>query len=322
TIIKGLAELLHQKGKHIITVATEHQAVLDPLIYLSTKGFEITTLPVAKSGLIDQDQFQNAIREDTIISIVMWANNETGVIQDMQALGSICQQKGITFISDATQAVGKIDVHPSASGVDMIVFSAHKFYGPKGVGAMWVGDKKKLKPIALLHGGGHEKGMRAGTMNVPGIVGMGKALDLATKRMKEETERLGFLRDELERKVLQEIEFAQVNGSTEHRLPTVSNLQIPYVDSQAVMTKFRSRLAISSGSACSSSDPTPSHVLLAMGLSSAQAKGSFRISVGMPTTPEETQKAATLLIDAIHAYRSESPVWQMVKQGIDVSGLV
>lgn len=323
TIIKGLAESLPSKGKHIITVATEHQAVLDPLAYLSAKGFEITTLPVMRNGVIDPDQFKEAIRDDTIMVCIMLANNETGVIQEMQVFGNICRQKGIAFISDATQAVGKIIVNPSESGVDFMVFSAHKFYGPKGVGAVWMGEnKKKFKPTALLHGGGHEKGMRAGTMNVPGIVGMGKALDIRSKGMNEEAKQMRLLRDAFENKVLREIEFAEVNGSVDHRLPTVSNLLIPYVDSQAVMTKFRSKLAISSGAACSSSDPKPSHVLLAMGLTAPQAKGSFRVSVGMPTTSDEILKASDLLISAVREYRDESPVWQMVKQGIDISGLV
>ena len=319
-IIKGLAETLSYKGKHIVTVTTEHHAVLDPLAWLSKKGFEITRVAVTAEGLVDQQQLKDAVRSDTIMVVSMWANNETGVIHDVRSTGEICSEKGVAFICDATQAIGKIPVHPVENGIDILVMSAHKIYGPKGSGAIFISrNEKKLKPEALIHGGGHERSYRSGTLNVPGIVGLGKAAILS-KSTKDQV-RIKELRDFLENTILTSLDNIEVNGSIDHRLATVTNIRAAYVDSQAVMTKLRTRLAISSGSACSSADPSPSHVLLAMGLTPGEAKGSFRISLGKPTTMEEIQYATKCLVEAIEEYRSESPVWQMFKKGIDVSGM-
>jgi len=251
--------------------------------------------------------------------IVMWANNETGVTQDMKSIGAICKEAGIPLISDATQAVGKIEVDPAEHGVDIIAFSAHKIYGPKGVGALYINPLLKTKPAALIHGGGHERGYRSGTLNVPGIIGLGTAAHLRQLGKDTNNKAIRNYRDQFESLILSSLEEVSINGNKEHRLSTVSNLRVKYVDSQAVMTRFRSRLAISSGSACSSINPEPSHVLLAMGLTVAEAKGSFRISLGIPTTLEEIEKAAELLIESIQEERSQSPVWQMFKSGIDLS---
>ncbi len=320
--IKGLSESLSYKGKHIVTITTEHHAVLDPLDWLSKKGYEITEVPVDNQGLIDLDQLKSAIHKETIMLIAMWANNETGVCHDMKAIGKMCRNKGVALLCDATQAVGKVEVSPMELGIDMLVLSAHKMYGPKGTGAIYINRKeKKLNPEALIHGGGHEMGFRSGTLNVPGIVGLGTTSYLRQSIMEEDIIFVGALRDDFELSILSRIENVRINGSEKHRLPTVSNLRVALVDSQAIMTKLRSKLAISSGSACSSANPEPSHVLLAMGLSPEEAKGSFRISLGNPTTREEIELASRLLTDAIEEYRSESPVWQMFKQGIDITGL-
>jgi cysteine desulfurase len=318
--IKGVAEGSTHFGKHIIAIATEHHAVLDPLDWLQRKGFELTILPVNVAGLIDLDQLREAIRKDTVMVVVMWANNETGVIQDMKEVGDICRHAGVTLISDATQAGGKINIDPISLGADIITLSAHKFYGPKGVGALFINQSSiKIKPVPLIHGGGHENGYRSGTLNVPGIVGLGYAAELRRKEMMDDGQKIKQLRDHFEKQIIESIEEVSINGDMQNRLPTVSNLKVRFVDSQAVMSRFRTQLAISSGSACSSANPEPSHVLLAMGLTSQEAKSSFRISLGVPTTRKEVEEAARIMIEAIKEERAQNPVWQMFKQGIDLS---
>jgi cysteine desulfurase len=232
----------------------------------------------------------------------------------------ICKEADVPLISDATQAVGKIETDPGATDVGILTLSAHKFYGPKGVGAIYLNPKTlRVKPSALIHGGGHESGFRSGTLNVPGIVGLGAAALLRQNILGEDGLRIERLRDHFEKSILTSVEAVIVNGEMEGRLPTVSNLKVTAVDSQAVMNRFRSRLAISSGSACSSANPEPSHVLMAMGLTAAEAKGSFRISFGTPTSMEEVDYAIQILKEAIAIERSQSPLWQMFKQGIDIS---
>ncbi len=319
--IKGMAESQGHAGKHIITLATEHHAVLDPVDWLKRKGFEITVLPVYPNGLLEEDQLKNSIRKDTIMVIVMWANNETGVIQDMIRIGRICRDAGVALICDATQASGKIKINMSENEIGILSLSAHKMYGPKGVGALCIDPNAlKVKPTALIHGGGHERGFRSGTLNVPGIVGLGTSAVLRQNNLAEDSIRIKLLRDHFEKRMLSSLEEVYINGSVENRLVTVSNLKVIGVDSQAVMTRFRSGLAISSGSACSSANPEPSHVLLSMGLTPTEAKGSFRISLGVPTTKDEIESAADILIKAIESERAQSPAWQMFKQGIDISG--
>lgn len=317
--IKGLAESSTHIGKHIMTVATEHHAVLDPLDWLRRKGYEISILPVDRNGILENEQLKQAIRNDTIMVIVMWANNETGVIHSIKEIGSICHQAGVPLVCDATQAAGKVDIDLSQIHSDIISISAHKMYGPKGTGALYINPSMKVKPAALIHGGGHERGYRSGTLNVPGIVGLGAASALSKENQITDQHRLRQYRDQFEKTILSTIEEVSVNGHVNDRLSTVSNLMVRFVDSQAVMSRFRSELAISSGSACSSANPEPSHVLLAMGLTPTEAKGSFRISLGVPTTLTDMESATRIFVEAITAERTQSPVWQMFKQGIDVS---
>ena len=320
-LVKGLAESLGHRGKHIIALSTEHHAVLDPLKSLVSKGYETTLLPVLQSGLVDNGVLSEKIRKDTILVCAMLANNETGVLQLASEIGKICDKSGAAFICDATQAAGKIKFQPKDLGIDALVLSGHKMYGPKGIGAVYLANnEKKLRPEPLLHGGGHEKGMRSGTVNVPGAVGLGAAAQFAGMKFDLFATSIKTMRDEFEQQILTSLEDVTINGSIDQRLPTVSNLRILHVDSQAVMTKLRTNLSISSGSACSSADPAPSHVLLAMGLTHAEAKSSFRISLGLPSNQEEMTMAAKWLIEAVREYREQSPVWQMYKQGIDVSG--
>lgn len=318
--IKGTAEWLGSSGRHVISVSTEHHAVIDSLKWLASKGYEVTSLHVDAEGRLDLNLLQSSIRNDTVMVVVMWANNETGVIQDMAAIGRICRESGILLICDATQAVGKIMVSPEANGIDILAFSAHKMYGPKGAGALYLNpSNRKARPAPLIHGGGHEGGLRSGTLNVPGIVGLGAAAEIRNSEMSADYLKLKALRDHFESTILASVPNVLVNGHPEYRLPSVSNLRVVGVDSQAVMSRFRTKLAISSGSACSSADPEPSHVLLAMGLTTSEAKGSFRVSFGVPTTSEEVEQAAVIFREAIEAEREISPLWLMFRQGIDIS---
>ncbi len=318
--IKGLAENLDYKGKHILTSATEHHAVLDTVDWLAKKGFEVEKLPVTSNGKLDVGRLDESIREDTIMVLVMLANNETGVLQDIKVIGDLCHAKKVAFICDAAQGVGKIPVNAIEMGIDVLVLSGHKMYAPKGIGAIYIaGNAKNLKPAALIHGGGHERGYRSGTLNVPGIVGLGAAAELYNSTRLKTDVHIAALRNQFESAILKNLENVIVNGCVECRLPTVSNLRLLHVDSQAVMTKLRTKVSLSSGSACSSADPSPSHVLLAMGLSPSEAKGSFRFSFGRQTTMDEVKLAGTWFMEAINEYRAESPVWMMFKQGMDVS---
>ena len=255
--IKGLAENSGHIGKHIITVATEHHAVLDTIDWLNRKGYELSILPV------DLKELEAAITDKTIMISIMWANNETGVVQDIKEIRLLCHQAGVPLVCDATQAAGKIDIDLVKIPVGMLAISAHKMYGPKGVGALYINPSMKVKPAALIHGGGHERGYRSGTLNVPGIVGLGSASALRKENLLGDQDRLLQLRDQFEKSILAALEEVSANGHVCDRLHTVSNLKVRFVDSQAVMSRFRSDLAISSGSACSSANPEPSHVLLA-----------------------------------------------------------
>ncbi|HEX5113150.1 MAG TPA: cysteine desulfurase family protein [Saprospiraceae bacterium] len=319
TLIKGMVDSTRKKGNQIVTIATEHHAVLDVFQWLGTKGYENIIIPVNQDGNVDLEKFNQTINRDTILVCAMWANNETGVIHDIARMAFICKEKEVPFICDATQAVGKMDINPKAAGVDMMVCSAHKFYGPKGIGIMYIDAALKVKPTPLIHGGGHEEGRRSGTLNVPAIVGMGEAAKICMAEMKPDRSRIEKMRDEFEKQLLEELELVTINGKESNRLPTVSNVCVRLTESQAVMTKFRSKLAISSGSACSSANPQPSHVLLAMGLSEDEAKASYRFSLGRPTTEEEVREAVRLFINAINEYRSQSPLWEMYKNGMDIS---
>lgn len=315
--LKGAAEFLAERGRHIITAVTEHKAVLDTCKHLERHGCEVTYLPVDREGLVTREQVEAALRPDTILVSLMFANNETGVIQPMAEIGEICARHGVLLMSDATQAVGKIPVDPRACGVHLMAFSAHKMYGPKGVGGLYVSRKSPRVRLAIQqHGGGHEDGLRSGTLNVPGIVGFGKAAELALAGLETEAQRLGALRDRFEATLLGQLDELYINGAKDRRLPHVSNLSFRYLDSEAILGALNRKIAAATGSACSSATLEPSHVLLAMGQSEEQARSAIRFSFGRFSTVEEAEKAAEWLIEAVKRLREKSPVWELFKEGL------
>jgi cysteine desulfurase len=317
--IMGVAGMYHEKGKHIITMATEHKAVLDTCIALERQGFEITYLLPDEQGLLDLKQLEGAIREDTILVSIMLANNETGVLQPVAEIGKLCRERGVLFHSDATQGVGKIPVDVNDLNVDLLSMSAHKIYGPKGVGALYV--KKTSPRIRLsptMHGGGHERGMRSGTLNVPGIVGMAKALQLCCEKMDEESARLTELRDYLEEQLLSQLDYVTVNGARNKRTPNCTNISFAYVEGEGMMMGFP-HIAVSSGSACTSANLSPSHVLSAMKVPDTIIHSSLRFSMGRFTTREEIENTAKCVVDTVKKLREMSPLYEMVQEGIDLS---
>ena len=285
--LKGIFEMYAAKGNHIITVKTEHKAVLDSCRHIEKLGGEITYLDVNEDGLIDLKELENAMRPATILVSVMYTNNETGVIQPIKEISAIAKKHGALFFTDATQAAGKIPVDVNRDGIDLMSFSAHKMYGPKGIGALYVRRKNpRVKVTAQIDGGGHERGMRSGTLNVPGIVGFGKACELCRIEMKKESERIKILRDKLEKELLK-LDEAFLNGNKDHRLYNISNIGFKRAGGESLMTALNKNIAISSGSACTSASPEPSHVLKAMGLNDDLAHASLRFSLGRFTTEEE-----------------------------------
>ncbi len=321
--LKGVYEMYSRKGNHIITVTTEHKAVLDTCKVLEKKGAEVTYLEVGADGMIDLKALEAAIKPTTILISVMWANNETGVIQPMKEIGSICAKHGILFMSDATQAVGKIPVNPRDTGVHLMAFSAHKMYGPKGVGALYVSRKDpRVKVTAQMDGGGHERGMRSGTLNVPGIVGFGKAAEIAQAEMEQEAVRLSNLRDRLENGLKSSMEEVYINGNIDHRMPHVTNMSFKHVEGEGLMMTFNQNIALSSGSACTSASLEPSYVLVALGLGDDLAHSSLRFSLGRFTTEEEVDFAIEAIRNGVNHMRDLSPIWEMYKDGIDLSTVV
>ncbi|MCB9297075.1 MAG: IscS subfamily cysteine desulfurase [Lewinellaceae bacterium] len=315
--LKGVFELYRRKGSHIVTVKTEHKAVLDACGHIEKMGGEVTYLDVEADGRVSLEALGAAIRPDTVLVSVMWANNETGVIQPMKAIGDICDKHGVLLMSDATQAVGKIPVDPKAAGVHLMAFTAHKMYGPKGIGALYISRRQpRVKVAPQIDGGGHEQGMRSGTLNVPAIVGFGRAAGLAAQGMEEEGLRLRRLRDKLENALLESVEEAFVNGSREHRLGHVSNIAFRHAEAEAVMMTFNQRVALSSGSACTSASVEPSHVLTAMGHSSELAHSSLRFSLGRFNTEQEIDYAIEAVVKGVEKVRGMSPVWEMFKEGM------
>ena len=285
--LKGIFETYRNKGNHIITCTTEHNAVLDTCKHLEKMGADINYLKVKKDGTIDLNELENAFRPSTILVSIMYANNETGVIMPVKEISAIAKKRGVIFFSDATQAVGKIPVDVDKDGIDVMAFSSHKIYGSKGVGALYVRRKNpRVKLTAQMDGGGHEKGMRSGTLNVPGIVGFGKACELCMNEMQQDAKRVTALRNKLENALLK-MEGTSVNGNTKHRLPHVSNLAFQSVNGNNLMIGIQKEIAVSSGSACTSASPEPSHVLKAMGLNDELAHSSLRFSLGKFTTEEE-----------------------------------
>lgn len=319
--LKGVYEMYARKGNHIITVSTEHKAVLDSCKKIEKMGGQVTYLSVGNDGLINLAELEAAITDKTILISVMWANNETGVIQPMKEIGEICEKHGVLFMSDATQAVGKIPTYPKEIGVHLMAFTGHKMYGPKGVGCLYVNRKApRVKVTAQMDGGGHERGMRSGTLNVPAIVGMGKAAAIAKDEMEEEAKRLAGLRDRLE-KGLCEIEETYVNGNVENRMPHVSNISFKHVEGEGLMMTFNQQLAVSSGSACTSASLEPSYVLVALGLGDDLAHSSIRFSLGRFSTEEEIDLTIAALTQGVQHMRDLSPIWEMYKDGVDLESI-
>jgi len=319
--IKGVYEMYASKGNHIITCTTEHKAVLDTCKHLEKLGAEVTYLDVQPDGLIDLKQLEAAMKPTTILVAIMYANNEIGVIQPVKEIAAIAKKHGALFFTDAVQAVGKIPVDVIADGIDIMAFTAHKMYGPKGVGALYVRRKNpRVKVTAQLDGGGHERGMRSGTLNVPGIVGFGKACELARLEMAADTERISKLRDKLEN-ALKQIDESYVNGNTAHRLPHVSNISFKYVEGEGLMMGFNKDIALSSGSACTSASLEPSYVLKALGLGDDLAHSSLRFGLGRYTTEEQIDYTIKAVTDTVLKLREMSPLWEMFKEGIDIDSI-
>ncbi|MDX2068853.1 MAG: IscS subfamily cysteine desulfurase [Haliscomenobacter sp.] len=320
--IKGVFEMYASKGNHIITVTTEHKAVLDTCKKLEKEGAEVTYLQVNSEGLIDLAELEAAIKPSTILVSVMWANNETGVIQPMKEIGEICARKGVLFFSDAVQAVGKIPVNPKETGVHLMAFTSHKMYGPKGVGALYVSRKNpRVKVTAQMDGGGHERGMRSGTLNVPGIVGFGKAAEIAKAEMHQDAERLSKMRDRLEKAFQDNLEEIYVNGSRQSRMPHVTNISFKHVEGEGLMMTFNQNIALSSGSACTSASLEPSYVLVALGLGDDLAHSSLRFSLGRFTTEEDIDYVIEKVSEGVNHMRDLSPIWEMYKEGIDLNSV-
>jgi cysteine desulfurase len=317
--IKGIAEMYAERGNHIITQAIEHKAILDPCKRLEKSGVRVTYLPVRTDGLIDLDQLRAAITDKTILISIMYANNEIGVIQPVQEIGKIAREKGILFHTDAVQAVGKIPVNVQKDNIDVLSLSAHKLYGPKGVGALYVRRRNpRVQITAQMDGGGHERGMRSGTLNVPGIVGLGAACELAQHEMVEETRRLRFLRDKLKDKLMTELDEVYINGSWEHRLPHNLNISFAYVEGESLLMGIND-IAVSSGSACTSATLEPSYVLKALGAGDDLAHSSIRFGIGRFNTEEEVDYVAAKVIDVVRKLRELSPLYEMAKEGVDLT---
>lgn len=316
--IKGVAEMYAERGNHIITVATEHKAVLDTCKHLAKRGYETTFLRVGPDGLIDLDELRAAITPKTILISVMWANNETGVLQPIREIGHIAKEHGILFHSDATQAVGKVPVNVIEDNVDLLSISAHKMYGPKGVGALYVRRKNPRVQLApQMDGGGHERGMRSGTLNVTGIVGLGAACEICQAEMAEESARLRGLRDLLKQRIEAGLDAVYVNGSMEHRLPNNLNMSFGWVEGESLMMGIK-EVAVSSGSACTSATLEPSFVLKAMGVPDELAHSSIRFGLGRFNTQEEVEYVAARVIETVKKLRELSPLYEMAQEGVDL----
>lgn len=319
--IKGVYEMYASKGNHIITMNIEHKAVLDTCKHLEKLGAEVTYLKVKEDGLIDLQELEAAMKPTTILVAIMYANNEIGVVQPMKEISAIAKKHGALVFSDATQAVGKIPVDVKKDGIDLLAMTAHKMYGPKGVGALYVRRKNpRVKVTAQMDGGGHERGMRSGTLNVPGIVGFGKACELCIQEMQQDAERLGKLRDKLETALLG-LEEAYVNGSRQHRLPHVSNISFKYVEGEGLLMGFNKEIALSSGSACTSASLEPSYVLKALGLGDDLAHSSLRFGLGRYTTEDQIDYTIEQISKTVNKLREMSPLWEMYKEGVDMNSV-
>lgn len=316
--IKGVAEMYKQKGNHIITAVTEHKAVLDTCKRLEKYGYKVTYMPVKADGLVDLDQLKDAITDKTILVTIMAANNEIGVLQPLEEIGKLCRQRGVLFHSDAVQALGKVPLDVNKMNLDLVSLTAHKLYGPKGCGALYVRRKNpRVQISAIIDGGGHERGMRSGTLNVPGIVGFGKACEIAQEEMPEESRRLARLRDRLRDKLAAELDETFINGSMEHRLPGNLNMSFLYVEGESLLMGIND-VAVSSGSACTSATLEPSYVLKSLGLGDDVAHSSIRFGIGRFNTEAEIDYVAGRLVEVVSKLRELSPLYEMVKEGIDL----
>jgi cysteine desulfurase len=317
--IKGVAEMYAEKGNHIITAATEHKAVLDTCKKLEKHGFRVTYLPVMADGLIDLDMLKDSITDKTILVTIMYANNEIGVLQPVAEIGKICRERGVLFHTDGVQAIGKVPVDVNKDNIDIMSITGHKLYGPKGAGALYVRRKNpRVQLTAQMDGGGHERGMRSGTLNVPGIVGLGEACAISQREMPEEARRVQYLRDKLRGRIEEGLDEVYLNGSWEHRLPGNLNMSFAYVEGESLLMGIND-IAVSSGSACTSATLEPSYVLKALGLGDDIAHSSIRFGIGRFNTEEEIDYVADRLITVVRKLRELSPLYEMAKEGIDLS---
>ncbi len=319
--VKGTAHMYGEKGRHIITQVTEHKAVIDPCKYLEQQGFEITFLKVDKLGRINLDELKAAMRDDTILVSIMFANNEFGTIQPIAEIGAMCKERGVLFHTDATQAFGKVPIDVEAMGIDMLSASGHKIHGPKGVGMFYVRRKKpRVRCEAVIHGGGHERGMRSGTLNVPGIVGFGAAAEIAHREIDREAQRLAKLRDRLWNGISEEVDDIYRNGDPEHALPGTLNVSFAYVEGESLMMGFNN-IAVSSGSACTSASLEPSYVLKALGVGEELAHSSIRFSLGRFNTAAEIEQTVAQVTETTNKLRAMSPLAEMAAEGIDLKSV-
>jgi cysteine desulfurase len=317
--LKGVAEMYADKGRHVITSLAEHKAVLDTCKHLEKQGLEVTYLEPTRTGRITLEMVAQALRPDTILVALMWANNEVGTLNPVREIGALCHEKGVLFFTDATQAVGKVPVDVEADHVDLLCLSAHKIYGPKGVGCLYVRRKSpRVRLVAQIDGGGHERGMRSGTLNVPGIVGLGKACELARTDYAKDEAHSRQLRDAFEKRIFAELDHVALNGDRDHRLPGNSNLSFSYVEGESLIMGIKD-LAVSSGSACTSASLEPSHVLRSMKVGDELAHSSIRFGFGRFTQSEEVDFAVGEVVRAVRRLRELSPLYEMVKEGVDIS---
>jgi len=315
--IKGAAEMYADKGKHIITALHEHKAVIDPCRRLQRQGYDVTWLTPPPDGVIRADQVAQAIRDDTVLVTIMWANNEIGTINEVPEIGKLCKQKGVIFHTDATQAVGKIPTDVNEAGVDLLSCSGHKMYGPKGVGCLYVRRRRpRVRLVAILDGGGHERGMRSGTLNVPGIVGMGAAAQLCQQLMPTEGSRLGALRDKLEQAITGQLDGTKINGHLTRRIPNTSNISFAWVEGESLMMAIK-EIAVSSGSACTSASLEPSYVLKSLGVGDDLAHSSLRFGLGRFTNEQQIDYTAEKVVQGVTKLREMSPLYELVQEGID-----
>jgi cysteine desulfurase len=319
--IKGVAEMYKQKGNHIITAVTEHKAVLDTCKRLEKYGYRVTYLPVQKNGLIDLEDLKRAMDDKTILVSIMFANNEIGVIQPVEQIGKLCRERGVIFHTDAVQAIGKVPVDVNKQNIDVMSITAHKLYGPKGVGALYVRRKNPRVQISpIIDGGGHERGMRSGTLNVPGIVGLGKACALASEEMATESAHLAALRDRLKDSIMSRLDEVYINGTMEHRLPGNLNISFAYVEGESLLMGIND-IAVSSGSACTSATLEPSYVLKALGTGDDLAHSSIRFGIGRFNTEAEVDYVADRVVETVTRLRELSPLYEMAKEGVDLKSV-